>query len=287
VEGPVVACVYEVAWGTPDKDRDHAPGFVDWIAPDTEAAVRRADRIVTCSQSSKSEIIDTYGIARSQVHVVPFGVDVTLFKPRGVAPGRDLLLKRTGNPHPYVLYAASLHPRKNLSAVRDAVSGLARRGFPHVLVIVGGDIDKRSDANELEKQAYADLPDFPDRVVRIDNPSDYELSVLMAGADAFCLPSKYEGFGLSALEAMASGAPVVVSNRGSLPEVVGRAGWIVEPNPTAIEDALVDIITNPAKARRMRMRARRRASRYSWERTANGWLRVAEQAASEFGRPSL
>ena len=105
----------------------------------------------------------------------------------------------------------------------------------------------------------------------------------MAGAVAVCQPSTSEGFGLTALEAMASGAAVVVSTRGSLPEVVGRGGRVVEPTAPAMEEALVDLITRPRAAARLRRRALRRARRLTWDSTAAGWLRVATLAARESG----
>jgi D-inositol-3-phosphate glycosyltransferase len=146
-------------------------------------------------------------------------------------------------------------------------------------VIVAAPAPDRDDSSDLEEQAFAELPGFPGRVIRFIDPPDGELSALMGGADVMCQPSKAEGFGLTVLEAMAAGTPVIVSNRGSLPGVVGRAGRIVDPTPTAVEDALVDIITHPTIAARMSKRAVRRASRLSWDRTAEGWLRVARQAA--------
>jgi len=279
VRGPVVIVVYEVNWGTPEFDKDHAPGFVDWIAPATEDAVRRADQVVTGATSSKLQIIDAYGVPADRVHVVPFGVDSNVFHPKGRSAGGALLRARTGETRPYVLFAASLHARKNLRAVRAAVTGLARRGFPHVLVVVAAPAPDRQDSSDLEPEAFAELPGYPGRLVRFVDPSDDDLAALMAGADAVCQPSTSEGFGLTVLEAMAAGAAVIVSNRGSLPEVVKRGGRVVDPTGPAVEDALVDILTNPGATKRMRARALRRARRLTWERTAEGWLRVAALAA--------
>jgi glycosyltransferase involved in cell wall biosynthesis len=281
VEGPVVACVYEVNWGTPEFDREHAPGFVDTIAPLTEAGVMRADHIVTGALTSKHQIVRAYGVPPERVHVVPFGVNLATFHPDDRTVGRTLVRERVGEDRPYVLFAASLHPRKNLGAVRQAVTGLAERGWPHVLVLVAAPAPDRPDSSDLEAEALAELPGFPGRVVRFIDPSDQELSALMSGADAVCQPSTSEGFGLTPLEAMATGAAVVVSNRGSLPEVVGRGGSVVEPTAAAVEEALLDLVRHPRAAKRLRARALRRARRLTWDRTAEGWLRVAARAARE------
>jgi len=166
VRGPVVMVVYEVNWGTPEFDKDHAPGFVDWIAPATEEAVRRADHIVTGATSSKLQIIDAYGVPADRIHVVPFGVDLNVFHPQRKSAGSALLRERTGETRPYVLFAASLHPRKNLRSVRAAVTGLARRGFPHVLVVVAAPASDRQDSSDLDLEAFAELPGYPGRLVR-------------------------------------------------------------------------------------------------------------------------
>ena len=100
----------------------------------------------------------------------------------------------------------------------------------------------------------------------------------MAEAAAFCLPSLYEGFGLTALEAMACGAPVVVSDRGALPEVVGEAGIVVPPTNEAVTDALRDLLTNPERAAALGATAAARAREFTWQRTASGWLRVLRAA---------
>jgi alpha-1,3-rhamnosyl/mannosyltransferase len=102
----------------------------------------------------------------------------------------------------------------------------------------------------------------------------------MAGASAFCLPSLGEGFGLTALEAMASGTPVVVSDRGALPEVVGEAGLCVAPEPAALEEALGRVLTDSALAARLTAAGRERAAGLTWSRTAEGWLASLERAAA-------
>jgi glycosyltransferase involved in cell wall biosynthesis len=173
-----------------------------------------------------------------------------------------------------VLYAAILHPRKNLAVLRDAVAQLAAEGFPHLLVVAGRPAPDGSDVAALQAAASAELPGEPGRVVFIGQPTDTELAALMAGASAYCLPSLYEGFGLTVLEAMACGAPVVVSDRGSLPEVVGQAGVIVAPEVQAVTSALSGLLSDPERAGRLGAAGARRAAAFTWKRTADGWLRV-------------
>jgi glycosyltransferase involved in cell wall biosynthesis len=251
------------------------------ISASTEAAARRADRIVTCATSSKQQIVEAYDFPPNRVHVVPYGVDRSIFYPDHSGAGLALVRQRLGETRPYVLFAASLHPRKNLAAVRGAVESLARRGFPHVLALVPAPAPDRDDSSDLAEEGFAELPGFPGRVVRFDDPTDRQLSQLMSGADAVCQPSTSEGFGLTVLEAMSAGAAVVVSDRGSLPELVQRGGLVTEPSASAVEEALVRLITQRGVARRVRSRAVRRASKLSWERTAREWARVAALAAGD------
>jgi glycosyltransferase involved in cell wall biosynthesis len=181
---------------------------------------------------------------------------------------------------PYVLFVGSLQLRKNLSSLREAVGALATAGYPHVLAIVANDPGPQFPSLSADAAA-AELPGAPGRVVMIPRPGDVQLAALMAGTDAFCLPSLAEGFGLPALEAMACGAIVVVSDRGALPEVVGDAGIVVPPTPAAIEEALRRVLDGPDDLRPLRERAIARGGRRDWGDTARGWAEVLHLAASE------
>jgi glycosyltransferase involved in cell wall biosynthesis len=257
-----------------------APEFVAPMRARGEAAVRAACRVLTAARSARREIAAAYGLTEERIDVVPHGVDPERFHP-GIPGGRELVARaRGGAPAPYVLFVSALHPRKNSGALREAMAGLARRGLPHVLVLAGASALDRADPGELEAAATAELPGAPGRVVRIVKPADADVAALMAGASAFCLPSLGEGFGLTALEAMASGTPVVVSDRGALPEVVGEAGLCVAPEPAALEEALARVLTDPALAARLTAAGRERAAGLTWTRTAEGWLASLERAAA-------
>lgn len=282
-EAPLVAEVHEAGWFEPELRRSLDHRFLAYIAPRTEHAVRVARHVVTLSRAARHDLVMAYGLDPERVHAIPLGVDRT-FRP-GVPGGREIVAHAvihdlaSTEPPPYVLYAATLHPRKNLEALRAAFARLAGMGFPHLLAIAGMAAPDRPDSAELEAAAAAALPGVGDRVVRVPAVTDHELASLMAGAEAFCLPSLYEGFGLSALEAMACGAPVVVSNRGALPEVVGDAGVVVEPTAEQIAGALASLLRDPERARRLRLAAAERARTFTWEKTAAGWLRVLLLAA--------
>jgi len=275
---PLVAQIHEAGWRDPELRATLSPAFLEHIAPRTEAATRRARLVLTGAQRVAEDLTAAFGIEPGRLRVVPHGVDPG-FTPEATGGAGLVARAGDGTVRPYVLYAASLHPRKNLGALREAMTRLAGEGSEQVLAVAGGPAADRPDSSALEAAAAADLPGFPGRVVRLGVPSDAELAALMAGADAFCLPSLYEGFGLTALEAMACGAPVVCSDRGALPEVVSGAAVLVAPTADSIADGLRRVLRQPALAARLRADGPQRAAEFTWSRTAAGWLAALREAA--------
>ncbi len=270
-EAPVVGVIHEAGWHTPELRALLHPAFLAGIEQRTARAVRGAARVVTPSESSRRDVVALYDLDAAAVHVVPYGVDATFAD--GASRGVPAMQP------PYVLFAAMLHPRKNLAVLRRAMALLAADGFDHRLVVAGRPAVDGSDVAAITDQATAELPGLPGRVVFAGEPSDADLAALMAAAAAYCLPSLYEGFGLTVLEAMSCATPVVVSDRGALPEVVGEAGLVVAPEAEAVAGALRAILADPQRAAALAEAGRARASRFRWERTADGWLEVARAAA--------
>jgi glycosyltransferase involved in cell wall biosynthesis len=269
---PLVVQVHEAGWADPELRAFLDSTFADGIEANTRAAVELAARVITPSAAARDQVIEVFGLPGERVHAVPHGVAHELFRP-GLAGAARLV-----GDAPYVLFVGVLHPRKNLAAVREAVRDLAASGLPHVLAVVGNPAaDTR--AERFEREARSELDGQPGRVIVLRDLRDGELAALMAGAAVFCLPSFYEGFGLPVLEAMACGAPVVVSDRGALPEVVGDAGLVVEPTPAAVSAAVRRVVSEPELAARMRERSVARAAGFDWARTAAGWLEVLTLAA--------
>jgi glycosyltransferase involved in cell wall biosynthesis len=280
VDAPAVAMVHEVGWTRDQLSGREDSGPTQPLASLTAAGVASAARVIVPSEASRRQVVERCGVPPERVHTVPEGVDPAVFHP-GAAGGRSLVARHAGeHERPYVLFVGTLHPRKNFFALREAVAALARRGYPHVLAIVAGEVDERFPSAPRDA-AGAELPNAPGRVVMIPDPDDQQLAALMAGADAFCLPSLAEGFGLPALEAMACGTVVVVSDRGALPEVVGDAGLVIQPTAVAIEEALRGVFDQPGPSAALRKRAVSRARQFGWNRTARGWAQVLERAAGE------
>lgn len=276
---PVVAHLNEAAWADPDLRPLMDPAFVAYYEGRSAASAEAAALVLTISESSKRQITQAYGLPEDRVVVAPVGVDHDLYHP-DLAPPDDLLQAAGGRPDlPYVLFVSTVHPRKNLTALREALALLADDGLPHALVLVAGQAADRSDSAQLAQAAVAPIPGVEPPPVNLAGATDQEVARLMAGAAAFCLPSLMEGFGMAVAEAMACGAPVVVSDRGSLPEVVGDGGLVAAAEAEPLRAALREVLASPDRARVLSEAGRRRAAQYTWEAMGAGWAAALHDAA--------
>jgi glycosyltransferase involved in cell wall biosynthesis len=224
------AALREPAW--------YSPLYARWQRTVLPLVARRALRVVTVSEFSRRELEELLGV---EAVVVPGGVDARF------APG--LPSPVTGR---YVLTVASRTARKNLGALEVAAQRLADEGIE--LVAAGG------DRPQFRDDASASSVRF------LGHVDDADLPGLYAGALAFVLPSLHEGFGLTALEAMACGTPVVAARAGALPKTCGDAALYTDPHdPAAIADAILAAIGDE----RLRAAGLRRAAEFTWERTVS------------------
>jgi glycosyltransferase involved in cell wall biosynthesis len=225
--------------------------YVKWQRAVLPRIARGAARVIAPSAFSRDEVVELLGVPASRVAVVPGGVDAR-FTPGADAAGARRALGLEGQD--YVLTVASRTARKNLGVLDLAAARLAARGV--ALVAAGGDRPQFRD-------------DAPAAGVRaLGHVDDALLPGLYAGAAAFVLPSLYEGFGLTALEALAAGVPVVAADRGALPEVCGDAALLVDPTDAeAVATALERVLDDPAP---YRAAGPPRAAPLTWAATARG-----------------
>ena len=258
---PVVVTVHDVSY---ERHPEWYPYRRDWLR---RAFYRRsaqgARHVLTVSRFSAAEISAAYHIAPERITVTPLGVDEA-FSPGDPEAAVELPPAVTA---PYVLHVGDMHERRNLTMLLEALLG-ARRHFGALpalsLVLVGLDLGSGKDL-----QVMAEHNDAADAVICLSGIEEPQLRTLYRGAIAFVYPSLYEGFGLPLLEAMKSGTPVIASTAGSVPEVVGDAGLLLDPlDQVAWTDAIVDIVNDEQKRARMRAAGLRRASEFTWRRTA-------------------
>ncbi len=229
----------------------YSRGYAAWQRTMLPALARAAVRVITVSSFSRDEIVELMGVSRERVTVVHGGVDER-FAPTADAAGAARAL---GLERPYVLTVGSLVARKNLAALEPAGRELAARGVE--LVAAGGG----------RPQLRAEQG--PGAVRALGHVDDDLLPGLYAGARAFVLASRHEGFGLTCLEAMASGVPVVAADRAALPETTGGAALLVDPEDSGqIASALGRALEDEPLRQRLSAAGLARAATLSWDRAA-------------------
>jgi glycosyltransferase involved in cell wall biosynthesis len=224
---------------------------------------RRATHIVTDSLFSQNELQRFCGLPHGKSTVIPLGGDHIL----RAQPDASVLSRNNLDTKPFVLAVGSLNPNKNLAALGETAERLAEVQLN--LVIVGGE-NRRVFAS-------SDTP-FPSSVKHLGHVTDAELRALYERAVCFVFPSRYEGFGLTPLEAMTCGCPVVSSRAASLPEVGGSAVLYVNPdNPREIANAVMTVAGNLSVQEKLRTAGREQAAKFSWVSTARQWQSLLDR----------
>jgi glycosyltransferase involved in cell wall biosynthesis len=218
---------------------------------------RRARALVTDSEFSRGELVRYLGASPDRVYVAPLGAEHVLRTPadRGVLARHGLEGSR------FVLGVGNQSPHKGWATLVAAFESLPASSCR--LVLAGGGLPGIFRDEGLGER------DGRGRVLTLGRVTDGELRALYEAATCLVFPSRYEGFGLPALEAMACGCPTIVSRRASLPEVCGDAARYVDPgDPAGIAAAIALLLADPAARADLAARGRARAATYTWERTA-------------------
>lgn len=233
-------------------------------------ALRGAAQIITSSEATRVDLVRLYHVPPQRISVVPLAAG-TQFQPRSGAEVAALHA-RYGLPPRYLLYLGSNKPHKNLVTL---VQAFARLDTDASLVIAG-----RWDARYPQSRQIAQQLGLAERVRFIHDIADVDLPALLTGALAFVFPSRYEGFGLPPLEALACGAPVIAAHTSALPEVLGTAGLLVTPEVAPLAEAMQTVLDDAGLRDRLRVQGLAQAQRFSWTSTAHATLAVYEQAAN-------
>jgi len=228
------------------------------------AVRRKASAIVTISNFTKKELIRFTGKGRQEIYPIHLGVEGSWFD-----------IKKDVSPHgnAYLLYVGNVKPHKNLSALIKAFGVLVHK-IPHDLVIVG----KKEGFITGDRAAASVAASLGERVHFTGYIEDEMLRQYFAHADAFILPSFYEGFGLPPLEAMAAGCPVIAANAASLPEVCEDAAIYCDPyNYEDIADKILLIMNDSSLRETLRRKGSEHARLFTWEKCVNETCEVIDK----------
>jgi glycosyltransferase involved in cell wall biosynthesis len=242
----------------------------------TRSVLRGASRIFAVSNFTKNEIEKLFEIPSERIEVVYNAIDERFLRGHASSADRDMIAKRYQVTYPFLLYAGRVSPHKNVVRMIEAFSALKTelgkdQAYPDLKLIIIGD-------------ALSGNPDLRRTVVRSGVQNDVRflgfipievLRIFYDEAKVFVFPSLYEGFGLPPLEAMAHGTPVVTSNVSSLPEVVGNAAVLVNPeNVFEIMRALHRVLLDQALRDRLKERGYQQIAKFSWETSVRRILEV-------------
>jgi glycosyltransferase involved in cell wall biosynthesis len=246
----------------PKKDLRRLNWFTDY-------AVRNADKLIAISHSTKNDILKLYsGIEEDRIKVIYHGYDKELFN-TNVLPERvkKTISKFKIQNSKFIIYVGALQPRKNLNVLVDAFESLKHdEAYKDLGLVIAGDLG----------WMYEDFLTRTKNVAGITVTEKFkteDLPALLSGAQAFVLPSLYEGFGMPALEAMACGVPVIAADNSSLGEILKGSGVLYKPNnANELAKSLRQVLGNATLQNQLKEKGLERARQFSWEKSARETL---------------
>jgi len=238
----------------------------------TKYSVKKASHIFAISESTKKDIIKYYGVNKDKITVTYPGIDKDKLK----ANKEDKTVKdKYGIKGDYLIFIGTLQPRKNLVRLIRSFSTIVK-SHPQLSLVIAG---KKGWLYKDIFQTVKEL-ELENKVIFTDFVPDQELPTLLKGAEAYVLPSLYEGFGIPVVEAMELGIPVVVTRISSLPELVGEAGvYIEEPTLTkSISQALLKVIKLTDQQRKeLIIKGKIQAKKFSWDESGEKTLEILRE----------
>lgn len=251
----------------------NTPQRIRFIQKECLNTLATADALITDSRYTRQELADYFNWPIERIFSVPLAYSAD-FQPRSSVQCQTVLQRYNLRYQGYSLYVGTIEPRKNLMVLLDAYSRLplaTRRCYPLILTGYQGWQNEQimEKISQAQQQGWARYLGFLPAA---------DLPILFSGAKAFCFPSLYEGFGLPVLEAMASGVPVVCSNSSSLPEVVGEAGLMCDPQDTfTFSELLLTSLEDGIWRSQAITNGLLQSQQFSWQRCAVQTLAVYQK----------
>ena len=248
------------------------------------ASARGAGHVITDSFASKLDIVDHLGLDERDVTAIYLAAG-SQYQPRGDDSQRQRVREKYGLPEFFVLYLGGYELHKNVTTLLMAYSYVAQAlGEDYPLLLAGRRPDRVSPIYP-DYEAYIRHLGIEEYVHWIGFVDEEDKPPLYREAEVFAFPSRHEGFGLPVLEAMASGAPVVTANSSSLPELVGTAGFTVDPDDAQeMAGSIISLIIEEKTRSELLQQGIERAAHFSWERTARETLLVYERVLKQAAR---
>lgn len=237
-------------------------------------SIYKSKTVIAISESTKKDIVRHYPFARNRVQVTHLAYNKSLFNGTPLTKDvRRVKNKYTIVSEKYLLFLSTLKPSKNVEGLVVAWSKV-EKNFPDTQLVIAG------KKGWLYEKIFSEVErlKIKDRVVFTDFVDEKDKPALVQGAHAFILPSFWEGFGLDVLNAFGAGTPVIVSNRGSLPEVAGEAGLVVDPDKT---DDIASAIRKLLEMKKtdydkLVQKGYKQAQKFDWDETARKTLKILE-----------
>ncbi len=258
------------------------PRLIQDLAPRWDFYLRRADWIISVSETARRDFLERFDFPPERIRAVPLGVSAE-FRPLEAGEIERKLAQRFGYlgiRRPYILFVGGMERVKNVRTLLEAYALLVeRRKLPHTLVLAGPPGNGSEEVHAgLKRPGIAERVKFAGSI----GQTGYDLPVLYGGADLFVHPSLYEGWASPPLEAMACGTPVVASNAASLPETCGDGALYADPLDAEAQAAAMErALTEESSRAELIRRGRAWSARWSWERTAEDTLGLYREAAAE------
>ncbi len=276
-DGPLVVTVHDLSFLR--YPETHPAERLAWLSEGLPDTLRRAGRIIVDSRFIKNELISLLDIQRDRITVVHLGVSQD-YKPRDNEVLAPKLKEFDLDPKGYILSVGTLEPRKNILSLLQAYELLpdsSKARWPLVIVgmrgwkdqVISKHLDSLIGSGRIRALGYVSIDKLP---------------VVYAGAAVFLYPSIYEGFGLPPLEAMASGVPVIVSNRASLPEIVGNSGVLIDPEDIeSLVQVIESLLDDRGKREQMASMGLQQAQKFTWKECAEKTFSVYQDVLRQEG----